>query len=192
MGRPLQFDKNLALEKAIETFWSKGYTATSLGDLLRSMNLSKSSFYQSFISKQHLFEMGICHYRKVITDQMREGLAEAASGRAYIEANLETIATAAASGRRNGCLLMNTISEFAQQDPDIAALVRQGIEQIESIFLKAVRQGQSDGTISGRKNAESLARYLVSSRSGLNIMAKAGATPTELRTVIGTVLSALD
>ncbi len=37
VGRPSQFDREEALEKAMEAFWAKGYQATSVQDLLDAM-----------------------------------------------------------------------------------------------------------------------------------------------------------
>ncbi len=56
IGRPLQFDPEQVLDAAMQVFWASGYDATSLQDLLQAMRLSKSSFYQTFGSKQQLFE----------------------------------------------------------------------------------------------------------------------------------------
>gem|GEM_PF-6541544 len=36
-GRPAQFDRQEALEKAMDLFWRNGYEATSLSDLLDEM-----------------------------------------------------------------------------------------------------------------------------------------------------------
>jgi AcrR family transcriptional regulator len=56
-GRPRIFDPDLVLENAMQLFWSKGYEATSLQDLLATTGLSKSSLYESFGNKQRLFEV---------------------------------------------------------------------------------------------------------------------------------------
>ena len=50
-GRPREFDANGARDIAMHLFWSQGYDATSLSDLLSAMGLSKSSFYQTFESE---------------------------------------------------------------------------------------------------------------------------------------------
>ena len=44
MARPREFDTTEALNQAMQVFWSKGYEATSLSDLIGAMELSKSSF----------------------------------------------------------------------------------------------------------------------------------------------------
>ena len=39
MGRPKEFDREEVLQKALHTFWQKGYDATTLPDLLESMGI---------------------------------------------------------------------------------------------------------------------------------------------------------
>jgi len=55
MARPKEFDREEVLQKALYTFWEKGYDATTLPDLLESMGVNRSSFYNTFGDKQTLF-----------------------------------------------------------------------------------------------------------------------------------------
>jgi TetR/AcrR family transcriptional repressor of nem operon len=54
MGRPREFDFNDTLERAMQTFWAKGYEATSLDDLCAATGLGRSSLYAAFGDKQSL------------------------------------------------------------------------------------------------------------------------------------------
>ena len=193
MGRPLEFDKDEALEHAMGVFWTRGYEATSLRDLLEAMELSKSSFYQSFGSKGELFRRCINRYRGQITSQMHRNLESAESGRAFIEEAFHSITEKvhAPEGRR-GCFVMNTASHVAARDPEVADLVGKGAAQFEALFRQAVERAQREGDIPADKKPRVLARYLVSSRSGLMAMAKAGASQDELKEVVTVMLAALD
>ena len=55
MARPPEFDRTKALEAAMKLFWIRGFTATSLPDLLEAMGIARSSFYASFRTKRDLF-----------------------------------------------------------------------------------------------------------------------------------------
>lgn len=173
----------------MHVFWSKGYEATSLQDLLRAMKLSKSSFYQSYGSKHALFERSINRYRQSVTLEMREKLHQAASGRQFIEevfsAELDD------SKPRWGCFVMNCAGEFAQRDAVIAELVAEGIQQFEVVFLEAIKRAQREGDIASDRDARALARYLVSSRSGLKTMIMAGVEPGTLRDIVALVYATL-
>ena len=87
---------------------------------------------------------------------------------------------------------MNTASEFAQNDPEISALISQSIESFVDIFEIAVKQAQQDGEIPTDKDARSIAAYLVSSMSGLNTMIKSGADRESIKRIATIILSVLD
>ena len=43
MGRSKAFDRDRVLLKAVNTFWRKGYTSTSVQDLVDSMGIHRAS-----------------------------------------------------------------------------------------------------------------------------------------------------
>jgi len=193
MGRPREFETEKALKDAMNLFWERGYEKTSLEDLLQAMGLSKSSFYGTFGSKHELFERCILHYRETLKGELLNSLEKATSGRQFIENTFSAIAEETLHPqKRKGCLVMNSASEFAQRDPVVSELISKGIIELEQVFVKAINGAQEEGDISGQTEALSLARYLVSSMSGLKTLVKAGATQKEIREVIKISLKALD
>src|SRR5438552_101336 len=54
-GRPREFDREAALEQAIDVFWRHGYEATSVSDLTAAMNINPPSLYAAFGDKEKLF-----------------------------------------------------------------------------------------------------------------------------------------
>src|ERR671923_2175460 len=61
-GRPREFDPDEAIECAMGVFWSSGYHATSLPDLLEATNLSRGSLYAAFGDKHGLFLRALDRY----------------------------------------------------------------------------------------------------------------------------------
>ena len=84
-GRPLSFDREDALHKAMLLFWRHGYEATSLNDLTTTLGVKPSSIYSVFGDKKRLFLEAVSRYlsgpitSESIIDQAENG-REAALG----------------------------------------------------------------------------------------------------------------
>jgi len=192
-GRPREFDTEQALEAAMRQFWQRGYTATSLQDLLNTMHISKSSFYQTFDSKHVLFQRCIEHYCRNLENDMLNHLQQSPTARQFLESTFQSIGNdKQQTGAQHGCLIMNTASEFAQTDPTIAELVRSGTKKMRAVFMRAIKRAQKEGDIPADKSPSALASYLVSSMGGLRNMAKAGADRKTLKEIIKITLNALN
>jgi TetR/AcrR family transcriptional repressor of nem operon len=92
---------------------------------------------------------------------------------------------------RRGCLVMNTASELAQSEPPIAEDVAVSIARFRRALRAAVERAQREGDIDPRRDAATLAAFLVSTMSGLKVQAKAGADADTLKGIIEVALKAL-
>ncbi len=177
----------------MHTFWAQGYESTSLQDLLKAMGLSKSSLYQRFGDKAQLFDYCLRHYCNTQANAMLEQLQTSDSGRAFIERSFYAIADNPEYNHGQwGCLLMNTANEFGRRDPQFTSGIDHGVSAFIRVFQAAVQQAQYEGEINAEKNAEDLARYLVSNISGLKTLIKAGTCPDDARAIAAIALQALD
>lgn len=192
IGRPIEFDRAEALEQAQQLFWRQGYSDTSLSDLLSAMDLSKSSFYQTFKSKHNLFELSIQNYLTARTEMMRAKLKASPSAINFIAGMLYGVSdNSGIMEYRVGCLVMNTACEFSQKDVVIAKAVRESMDAFRLVFKEAVVLGQRQGDISADKDPDALAVFLVTNMGGLNVAYKAGADAQTIKRTADITLSAL-
>jgi len=193
VGRPLEFNPDKAIDAAVEVFWCKGYEATSMTDLLEAMNLSKSSLYQTFGSKQQLFEHCLARYTDRLSAEMAKDLEEAKSGRSFIEDTFGSIAnTAQEPEGAKGCLVGNSVIEFGQREPALSPPLREGLSRFARIFMNAVKKAQADGSISTDADPLALGNYLVGTMNGLRTMIKAGADKRSAKGMVTLILKALN
>src|SRR5207245_7078568 len=62
LGRPRAFDPDVALDRAMHVFWSKGYEGASLSNLTSAMRINRPSLYAAFGSKEQLFRKVLDRY----------------------------------------------------------------------------------------------------------------------------------
>lgn len=172
-GRPRAFDTRDAVERAMNVFWSRGYHATALPDLLRATRLSRGSLYAAFGGKHALFLLALDRYvadaLARIDDELGprhgpiEGLRRLLAG--YVER------TSGANGRR-GCLLVATAMELAGQDKAVEARVRGFFNAIESKAAAAFARAQQAGELADGVEPASAARILLCFVEGLRVTGK--------------------
>ncbi len=192
LGRPREFDREAALDTAMRLFWRKGFGDTSLEDLLGVMEISKSSFYAAFKSKEALFSEALKCYSDLMAAELGRKLLQARSGLSFIKEVFSIALQEAGGNQANGCLVMNSAAEFGQRHPEFSQSVRDCLAIFERLFQQAVLRGQSEGDIASKTDAADLGTYLCSSLGGLRTMAKAGTPRKKIKAVIPNILKALE
>lgn len=191
MPRPPEFDRRKALEAAMKLFWARGYTATSLPDLLEAMGIARSSFYASFDTKRDLFIECLELFGDrilSIVDKTDDTLPCAALPRAFFEATVLEV-----SKRRvvQGCMMVNTILELADVDPELNQLATQKLYAIENAFTVAFKLAQERGELESARSPEELASLVMTINLGLRVQSRQNLSQATLKSLIENSLSML-
>jgi AcrR family transcriptional regulator len=181
IGRPIEFDKNAALEPAMLLFWQRGYEGTSMADLTHAMGLNPSSIYAAFGDKHALFSLAVNRYMETRSQYATKALAQPTLKRVIRALFRNTVAFLATPGHPPGCMtLVGAIGCGVQAAParDLTAEIRrQNQVALRERLLKAKKGGELPNGI----NVDDYTRYLSSILAGLSIQAANGSPKKELK-----------
>ena len=193
MARHKEFDRDEALHKAMEVFWSRGYEAASVGELVRHMGINRQSLYDTFGDKQALYLQALDRYREVEGRKTLELLERPGSVKKALRQLFEGVVDGSlCGGERRGCFVGNAMSERAGRCPETAARACGQLAAAEEAFYRALLRGKREGEIEGGRDLRAVARFLFSSLQGLQLMAKATQDRKTLQDVVKVTLSVLD
>ena len=192
MARPREFDEGAVLDAAVLCFWSRGYEATSVRDLVEKTGITAASLYNAFGDKRAIYEKALDHYvQGSVADRIRR--CGALAPRDAIGAFFEEILKRSLGDReRKGCMLVNAALDMAPHDPGFRKIVTEVLAEIEAFFLACVKAGQADGTIMRSLPAETLSRHLLGVLMGIRVLARVRPERALLEGVVAPSLALLD
>ena len=193
VARPREFDEGEVLLAARDRFWSTGYAATTLDDVVMATGLGKGSLYGAFGDKHRLFLRVFDDYCAGVVDTVRDSLEGPDSG-AYerLRAHVRAVATSTADDTaRRGCLLAKGTAELAGQDPAVADRAAQTIDDLEGLLAACVEQAQRHGDIKPSADPHQIAGLLLAVLRGIEALGKAGRSRSALTSIADAVLAAL-
>ena len=121
-GRPRAFSADAALAEIIETFWTKGYAATSLDDIAAATGLQRSSLYAAFGNKQAMYFAALARFATLMRAELAAEPLNTIGLRERLRRFFERAITIYTSGETpRGCLVLGTAPAEAVADPAIAA-----------------------------------------------------------------------
>jgi TetR/AcrR family transcriptional repressor of nem operon len=182
MARPREFDRELALARAIGVFWAQGYSSSSTEELLAAMGIGRQSLYNAFRDKRALYLEALERYQGATTSGHLHRLKVPVSPVAGIEALLLGLIAEDANQRGMGCMGVGAVSEFGG-DPTLAELRARVEPVLYSSLVKRLREGQAQGEIDAAMNAEDAARFIQMTMTGLQLAARSGASADALRSL---------
>jgi AcrR family transcriptional regulator len=181
MPRPKLFDRDRALQRAIELFRQHGFAGTSTEALLKAMGISRQSMYDTFGDKRHLYLEALCQYNAGSVSGQVRMLNRASSSRKGLEEMLVEFASNALTKTKDHCLGVSSISEFGRSDEEINALNDASGRILVTAIEKAVTEAQIAGEINRNLKPKAVAGFLMSLLSGMKVSARAGAAVSTLR-----------
>ena len=193
MGRPLEFDRIEVLDRALHVFWSKGYTGTSMQDLVVATGINKASIYNSFGDKEAFFVAVIEHYIENYNRRRTRLLIETEPGRAAIEGYFDAlIDSAVGEGAGLGCLLSNVATEIAPFSERVDGHLQRVFNMVEAVLLDTILRGMRDGSIKTTNSPVALARVLLNTIQGIRVQSRVRPDEEVFRDIVDTTLKLLD
>lgn len=193
MARPIEFDRTKALDQAVEVFRCKGYSATSMEELLSAMSIKAGSLYNTFGDKHRLFIQALNRYEATTGKCLFEPLDDADVGLEGIRAVFRNLIESEMSDpHHRGCLMLNSMLELADYDPEVKALATQGRQNAEQLFLRALQNAQRRGEIAATRDTADLAMFLVGVVYGIRVTAKTVRSREVLARMVETALMAVE
>ena len=175
-GRPRSFDRERALERAMQVFWRKGYEATSVSDLTRVMDINPPSLYAAFGDKESLYLEALGRYEQDRRETLVQIVEGAPTARQAIERLLRSAVRNLTQADCRGCML--STAQCADDGLRAAIAERRATpgRELKARFDRAVRAGDlARGT-----DTAALAEFYATVFIGMAIQARDGASRKSL------------
>lgn len=190
-GRPREFDREAALQRAMLLFWEQGYEGTSMSALVEALGIASARIYAAFGSKQALFREAVALY-----ESGEGGFADYALAQADLRSAIrgmldDAISTYTQSGRPGGCLVVSAASSTSPDGVEVQQWLREHRRQRTQSIIDRLQCGQESGELGEDVDVQALGDFYATFLHGISIQARDGVTPERLRLSVEVALSLL-
>jgi AcrR family transcriptional regulator len=193
-GRPRTFNREQALNNAMEIFWAQGYEGATLTELQRAMGgITAPSLYAAFGSKEELFREAVGLYSKIQTHRFLKALTDKSTARESVEAFLMAMAKSFSQpDRPRGCLVILGAINCMQRNRSVQDYLRHQRALRQKTILQRLQRGVAEGDLPKDLNLNVIASFYSTVMNGLAIQARDGATRRDLKTTVDCAMGAWD
>ena len=185
-GRPRAYEPDVALGKALDLFRTQGFAATSLDDLSEATGMNRPSLYGAFGDKRELYIKSYQRYREEARASMVEIFRQEMPVRQRLErifASALNIYLSGETGPR-GCFTVVTAASEAVGDPDIRAMVLDGLNELDKAFASCFRRAKEKGELPDSADPAVLAQLASATVHSIAIRSRARVSRKELEAIV--------
>jgi TetR/AcrR family transcriptional regulator, transcriptional repressor for nem operon len=192
MSRKLEFDYPQAIHRATQLFWRKGYSNTSLRDLLKVMGIGEGSFYNTVKSKKHLYVECLKHYNDTVSRRRLEALLSREPVKEGIRAFFKTVLDELDDPRTpRVCLLSASLSGDVLEERELKRCVLMDMKAFAGAFTGRLRAAKKRGELPKDFNVEVAAQLVVTYLQGMFRVIRVMLTRREVERQIEALLGGL-
>ena len=192
MVRTRTFDPSTALSKAVELFSSKGYSETSMEDIVQATGVSRYGLYGTFGNKRELFEQALDSYADGMGKQAFLRLMAPDASLANIRAIFENRVTDMCNQEENkGCLFIHTAMGLAPQDSDLREVLGKFMGRMSRLFAAGLESAKTRGEVRADLDVQTSGDFLTSMMFGLAVLGRSGFPRETLAGIVDSALNSL-
>ncbi len=190
-GRPRNFDEKEALTAAMHYFWEHGYDASSIDELLKVMNIKKSSFYATFKNKEELFSRAIKLYRQQYITFLQQTQKTHGAKQALLILLNNIQQELRETGKIRGCLVMNSGKECYGRYENLSRKINLEFNYLYGFFVELIHEAKKHGEMSNPEDASTIALQYINALNGLVVTIQAGADRAMVNMLASSIKSIL-
>lgn len=182
-GRPRSFDREAALDAAMQVFWEKGYEATSISDLTEVMDINPPSLYAAFGDKERLFMEAIDRYQQARGESCP--YCEEPTARGAVEKLLTYMATELTeTSHPRGCMMIMAAATAANTSPQLQKALADMRSGSRNRIKERIKHGIAEGDVPPGTDANALADFYSAVLTGMSLQARDGSTRRSLMATV--------
>ena len=192
MVRTRKFDPDAALSQAVDLFASKGYSETSMEDIVKATGVSRYGLYGTFGNKRELFEQALDQFAERMGKRAFLKLLEPDASLQQIRAIFEDrVADMCCIDGNKGCLLVHTAMEHAAKDEELRGVLQKFMGRMSKLFSIGLEAAKLRGEVRSDLNVKAAGELLTSTMFGLAVMGRTGFSKDMLNGIVESTLSGL-
>ena len=192
MTRARTFDPSTTLSQVVDLFASKGYSETSMEDIVQTTGVSRYGLYGTFGNKRELFEQALERYAEGMGKQSFLRLLEPGASLDHIRKIFDDrVADICCSEENRGCLFIHTAMELAPQDEELRGVLQRFMKRISKAFAIGLDSAKGRGEIHKDVDVDTAGELLTSSMFGLVVLGRTGFPKETLDGIVNSTLNSL-
>ena len=175
MVRTRTFDPSAALTTAVDLFSSKGYSDTSMDDIVKATGVSRYGIYGTFGNKRELFEQALDRYAEDMGKQSYLRLLEPDASLDHIRAIFEErIGDMCSRSERKGCLFVHTAMQLAPEDAELKGVLKRFMKRMSKTFAIGLESAKERGEVPKDLDTAAAGDLLTNTQFGLAVLGRTG------------------
>jgi len=169
-GRPRTFDRDKALQSAMNVFWQHGFDGTSMSQLVAAMQINSPSIYAAFGSKEDLFREAVEQYVASDGSSTMQALTADDDVRNALRSMLSNaIHTFTRHDEPRGCLIVLGARHLGPISDPVRTFLRDQRERIRVLLAERLLKAKQKGELAPEADEKALAACVMTFLNGISI-----------------------
>jgi TetR/AcrR family transcriptional repressor of nem operon len=171
------------VEQSAAVFNRRGYSGTSMSELMAATGLEKGGLYRHFASKEDLAAAAFEYAWETVSESRWRGLEDCASSLEKLLLLVKNFVEQPPRTLPGGCPLLNTAVDSDDGNALLRGKARVALDRWRGRIADIVQQGQRHGELRGSVDPADVAAIVIASLEGAIMMSRLDKTREPLQAV---------